>query len=232
MKSYIAKTDLLLAIQILNFCKIIGDYTTLLGLSAAKVASLVQSNPMVQLIVSMHPELMKSSHSFTSYKTLLLHGNKNEILGAIPELPVYPEILPLVPKANVHALFSDIIQDCFKSPNFTENIGIKLGIIDISPLPKPEEATAELTIKLATGGHPLLHVTKGIFQGYEVWKDKGDGKGYIQIATSLYADYLDASELPPLNVSQHWKYKAIYIYKGEPTGNWSTEVGVIVFGVI
>ncbi len=232
MKAKIASQEIPLGIQINKFCQSVPDYATLLGLTPAKVALLIATNPLLQFVLSMNPELLKTSHSFTSFKTLLLHGNKNEVLGAIPLLPVYPAILPTVTIANVRGLFSEIVQECIKSPKFTENIGIILGIIDLAPEPKPDEGTAVLAIKLASGGHPLLHVPKGIYQGYEVWRDKGDGKGYIRIATSLYADYLDASELPPVNVSQHWKYKAINIYKGEPTGNWSVEVGVIVYGVI
>ena len=232
MKAYIAKTDTLLAIQIAGFCHIIGDYVNLLGLSATKVADLILGNPLLQFVVSMHPELAKTNHSFTSYKDLVIYGHKNEVLGAIPLLPVYPAILPTVTHANIRASFADLVQDCFKSPKFTENIGIILGIIDLTPEPKPGEGTPNLTAKLATGGHPLLHVTKGIYQGYEVWRDKGDGKGFVKISISLYADYLDASELPPINVSQQWKYKVIYILKGEVIGNWSAEISVIVYGII
>ena len=232
MRTYIAKSDILLANQVDGFCNIISEYSTLLSLSATKIAELILGNPMLQFVVTMHPELAKTNHSFTSYKDLVIYGNKKEILGAVPSLPVYPAILPTVTHANIRALFADIVQDCFKSPKFTENIGIILGIIDLSPVPKPEEVTPILSARLATGGHPLLHVPKGIYQGYEVWRDKGDGKGFIKIATSLYADYLDTSELPPVNVSQHWKYKAINIYKGVHTGNWSAEVSMIVFGEI
>ena len=232
MKAKIATTDLMLGNQINTFCIAIEDYVSTLGLSASKVAYLISCNPLIQFTLKMHPELLKTSHSVTSYKDLLLYGHKNEVLGAFPSLPVYPATMPFIPLANVRSFFADLVQDCFKSPKFTENIGILLGIIDLSPEPKPEEGTPNLTVKVATGGHPLLHVTKGIYQGYEVWRDKGDGKGFIKIATSLYADYLDASELPPLNVSQHWKYKVINIYKGVPSGNWSAEVSVVVLGVI
>jgi len=232
MKAKIASTDLLLGLQINTFCIAIEDYVSTLGLSASKVAYLISCNPLIQFILTMHPELLKTAHSVTSYKDLLLYGHKNEVLGAIPTLPVFPAILPFVPLANVRSFFVDLVQDCMKSPKFTENIGIKLGIIDLSPEPKPEEGTPNLSVKYATGGHPLLHSTKGIFQGYEVWRDKGDGKGFVHITTSLYADYLDASELPAINISQQWKYKAIYILKGVVIGNWSAEVSIVVLGVV
>ena len=176
-------------------------------------------------------EVQAFAHGFTLYKDQLHNGPSKLLMGAIPSPPVFPTILPTISMGNARAQYADIIQDCFKSPNFTKDIGIKLGFI-IEVAAKDEPVTPLLITKSSIEGHPVLHTKKGIYQGYEVWKDVGDGKGYFKLDTSLYPDYTDNSALPAIGVSKSWKYKVIYLLAGVHSGNWSNEVTVGVFGQI
>jgi hypothetical protein len=60
--------------------------------------------------------------------------------------------------------------------------------------------------------------------------DRGDGKGYIFLATDTHPDYLDTYPLPPAGQPAIWKYKAIYINHDEEQGQMSDELLVTVSG--
>jgi hypothetical protein len=43
----------------------------------------------------------------------------------------------------------------------------------------------------------------------ELWKDSGDGKGFVLLTYTTSTDYADISPLPEPGVSAVWKYKAV-----------------------
>ena len=228
----IENSEVLLAPQMNHFAEEISNYDTLFDLDPNEVISFKELNAFVQFVFAWQTTIHSYSKAFTSYKHQLHLGPSEALMGALPIIPVYPTVLPVFPLGNARAQFSDIIQNCMKSPKFTKNIGLILGILEYDTTEKMEEAKPVLTIKLTTGGHPILHTVKGTFSGYEVWKDLMDTKGYQKIDTSLYADYLDRSQLPAIGVAQTWKYKIIYTLKGDICGNWSNEVTIGVYGMI
>ena len=232
MKMLLENAEAPLASQINHFCQEVPNYEVVLDLDSGKVIKIKKINNFFQFILSMQVTIQSIAHSFTSYKNQAHYGPAEGLLGALPVLPVYPAVIPEIPFGNAKSLFSDMIKDCMKSANFTKDIGLALGIIEPDVAAKPEEVTPVLTVKLTTGGHPLLHTVKGNYSGYEVWKDSMDTKGYIKLDTSIYCDYIDNSPLPAIGVAKTWKYKIIYILKAAECGNWSNEVTVGVFGQI
>ena len=232
MKMLIERQEGLLVSQMGHFGQEIPNYEVILDLNSGKVIILKKAISFISFLYPWQTTIQSIAHSFTSYKNQALYGPSELLLGALPLLPVYPAVIPEIPLGNAKNLFSDMIQDCMKSPNFTKDIGLALGIIEPDVVAKPEEVTPVLTVKLTTGGHPLLHTVKGIYSGYEVWKDSMDTKGYIKLDTSIYPDYIDNSPLPVIGVAKTWKYKIIYSLKGEVCGNWSNEVIVGVYGQI
>ena len=212
-------------------CSNIDEYATILDLDAAKVTKLKTTGGFIKFIFGLQGQAQSYAHSVTSYKDQLHTGPSKDLMGAIPLPPVYPVVLPVISMGNARAQYADIIQDCVKSPNFTKDIGIKLGFI-IETAAKDEPVTPVLITKPSVEGHPVIHTKKGIYQGFEVWKDIGDGKGYFKLDTSLYPDYTDLSDLPAIGTGKTWKYKVIYLLAGVHSGNWSNEVTVGVFGQI
>ena len=216
-----------------QFCTNIDKFTTLLELDIEKVSALKVANTFMQFIFNMQIEAKGYAHSFTNYKHQLHFGPSNELMGDVPKPPVYPTVPVPVSLGNVRSMLSSLAQDCVSSKKFTNSIGIALGIMD--PVEAGKDAVAvkpNLTIKLTTGGHPILHATRGIYDGYEVWKDSNDTKGYIKLDTSMYPDYTDNSPLPTVGKAASWKYKIIYTLKGEQCGSWSSEVVIGVYGEI
>ena len=232
MKMLIQRQENLLVNQVGHFCGEISNYITVLTLDSGKVIILKKANTFIQYICPMQTSIQNNAHSFTSYKNQALYGPSEELLGALPILPAYSAITPEIPLGNLRALFTDMIQDCMKSKNFTKDIGLELGIIEPDVAAKEEEVTPVLTVKLTSGEHPILHTVKGIYSGYEVWKDAMDSKGYFKLDTSIYTDYIDNSPLPAIGVAKTWKYKIIFILKGEICGKWSNEVTIGVFGQV
>ena len=213
-------------------CTNIDDYVVPLELDAAKVAKLKTTGGFIKFIFGLQVLAQSYAHSITSYKDQLFIGPSKLLMGAVPLPPVYPAIMPAISMGNAKAQYADMIKDCIKSPNYTNDIGIKLGFIISEAAAKEEPVTPLLVTKPSVEGHPVLHAKKGIYQGYEVWKDCGDSKGYFKLDTSMYPDYTDLSDLPAIGTGKTWKYKVIYILAGVHSGNWSNEVTVGVFGQI
>ena len=232
MITFISESDTGFAGQTDQWCGNISVYIATLGLSVPKVAKFKTTNEFVQFIFDQHAGMQAYAHGLTMYKDLLRNGPSKALMGAIPIPPVFPTILPTISMGNARAQFADLIQDCVRSENFTPDMGVILGFMKSEAAAKEEPVTPLLILKSPTEGHPVLHVKKGKYQGYEVWKDCSDGKGYFKLDTSLYPDYTDVSELPAIGISKTWKYKIIYILAGAHTGNWSNEVTVGVFGQI
>ena len=233
MRTFIEVGEAALVSQTNHFCENIGGFVIPLGLDAAKVLAFKTSNTFLQFIYSEHINVQLFSQSFTNYKNRLITGPEKDLMGDIPKPPVFPIVPVPVSMGDVRAQFASIIQDCVNSKGFTEDIGILLGFV------KPESAAKDvvvvvpnLSVKLTTEGHPILHATKGIYQGYDVYKDSNDGKGYVKLTTSLYPDFVDNSELPAMGAGKTWKYKVIYLLKGEHSGTFSAEVTIGVFGLI
>ena len=181
----------------------------------------------------MNTDAQAYAHAFTGYKHRMHFGPSFDTMAAAPKPPVTPTVPVPISKGNVRGMLASLAQDCTNSSKFNDEIGIALGIV--TPIESGKDIVAvipKLSIKHTNGGYPILHASKGIYQGYEVWKDWNDGKGYLKLDTSLYPDYTDVSALPEFGKGATWKYKIIYLLKGEHSGSWSPEVTIGVYGEV
>ncbi|MEI6184151.1 MAG: hypothetical protein WCP65_01385 [Bacteroidota bacterium] len=232
MKTFIEESATDFARQINQCAENISDQITTLSLDADEVANFKTTSNFVQIIFDDQNNIQTYAHAFSEYKRELHKGPSRSLMGQIPKAPALHLVPPTISLGNARAQFADLIQHCVSSPKFTRDIGIILGFMKPDSSEKETVVVPNLTVKITTGGHPILHATKGIFQGYEVWKDISDGKGYCKLDTSMYADYTDHTELPVFGVGKTWKYKVIYLLKGAHHGTWSAEVTIGVFGQI
>ena len=233
MRTFIEDGALALAIQTNKFNDNIAKYATPLGLDAAKLLNFKKSNSFVQFVFNMQDTVQSFAQGFTEYRNQLHFGPSKGMMGELPSPPVFPVVPVPISMGNVRAQFASIIQDCVASENFTRDIGIILGFVKSDSTEKDKEVVVpNLTVKLTTEGHPLLHASKRIYQGYDIYKDSNDGKGYLNLKTSLYPDFIDYSDLPALGMGKTWKYKVIYILRGEHSGTYSAEVTIGVYGLL
>ncbi len=230
MATYIEAKDLPFDKQLNTFCIGAPGVQKELDLDDTKIANLQASNTLVAFVEQQAEDAENYFHGVIKYKNLLRYGNGTEVLGPLLAPPVYPDPLPEVTTANVQGQFADLIQDCVRSGNYTVNIGESLGIVKPTTVFEPQAGAPMLKVSLAAGGHPLLHVKIGQYDGFQIWKDSGDGNGYVLLNLSVRPDFLDLSTLPLAGASATCKFKAIYVYQNQQAGAWSSEVVITVYG--
>ena len=218
--------------QINVFCVKIDTYSGLLALSPAKVANIKKVKELVNFVFEANVAIHGYSGDIAQYAMKLFRGHNDEPLGAIPLPTSYPAILPDVTEPNATAQLADLLQDCKRSPDFTSNIAAELGVLKSSTPFDPEAGKPIIKLKTAEGGHPLLHVKKGQYEGWELWKDRSDGKGFVKAEKVLRPDYLDPDPLPAIGTSAVWRYKAIYLYADKHAGSWSDDATITVLGSV
>ena len=200
------------------------------GLTNDEIKSATDDAALNRWAFQVQTQIQKYSPSITGFKNLLRYGNGSEVLTIIP-IPLVFATAPDMVAADDQLRFTKLADKIKANLNYTTDIGKGLGIEGSHTPFVPGEGTPDLTGKNASGGHPLLHYTKSEYEGVQLWKDSGDGKGYVMLNVSNHPDYLDLSALPAAGVSALWKYKAVYLYKGAVVGNWSPVISVTVVGV-
>ncbi len=80
-------------------------------------------------------------------------------------------------------------------------------------------------------GHPFFKYVKSGYEGVQIYKDWGDGKGFVKFDKAINPTYTDNSALPAAGVAVSWKYKFIYLYKEAEVGTPSEIVEVLVTGM-
>jgi len=228
IKTYIEIQDAKFRTQLGHFCLFYHFYISELNVLPAKITRLQAGNAVVQIIFPQQETLLTFGTGFTAYKNLLRWGKSGEALTAFPTIPTYPAIMPPICESNIESLFKEVLQDCVDN-GMTEATAKALGVFAEDETVLLSEGTPNFSLKLAGGGHPLLHCTMKGYDGYEVWKDTGTG--YIRFDVSTSANYTDLSPLPADGVDIIWNYKIIYRYKNLQIGNWSPIIPIAIKGV-
>ena len=228
IKTYIEIQDAKFRTQLAHFYLFYHLYIDELNVLAAKITRLQAGNAVVQMIFPQQDKLATFGTGFTAYKNLLRWGNNGEALTAFPVMPTYPAIMPVLCESNIEALFKEILQDCVDN-GMTEATAKALGVFAEDVTVLLGEGTPNFSLKLAGGGHPLLHCTMKGYDGYEIWKDTGTGYTRFDVSTS--ANYTDMTPLPAAGTDVVWNYKIIYRYKNLQIGNWSAIIPIAIKGV-
>jgi len=114
---------------------------------------------------------------------------------------------------------------------YTEADGNALGIEVANTVFNPSEGLPELKVKISDGGHPLIEYVKSKYVGINLYKDAGDGKGFLFLLTCNDPSCTDLSALPAVGISAAWTYKAFYIFGGKEVGTISKNTSITVLGV-
>ena len=219
--------------QFKKFCDNISFYQKLLDITDEQVTAIKAAYHLYQYIMDVEMAMNLSGVAVTACKNWIKDGPSSQPLTPFPPLFVYPVPIPVFTSGNVVSQFAKITDDCIKSANFSNAIGIALGIYlateersDTVAVIKPP-----LTAKVSPAGHPILHSKKGTYQGYQVYKDSADGKGLVEYKLSIAADFVDNADLPVTGTTKVWRYKIIYLQANKEIGNFSEIVSVTVMSV-
>ncbi len=231
MKKLIERQDGNFGNQLGHFCDSIDNYSTLLGLNSGKVSQIKLDRGNFSYVYAGIDTYSNYGSGVIENKNILRLGKDSNVLVNIVQPPQWPTVIPTDMKAGIQTRFSEIIDDCFKSPNFTKAIGEVLGILMPETPFVPEDGKPIVTGKLGNGGLPNLTAPKGKYEGYSVYKDSGSGYKYYD--KSIHRDWVDQREaLPAAGVAKTWKYKLIYLYQDKEVGSFSSEIIIVVIGNI
>jgi hypothetical protein len=174
----------------------------------------------------------KYSNEITTYKNILRNGSATGTLsGTLPDAPatlVFPQ--PVV--ADIFGRVRSLVRTIKNAgAAYTEDIGKDLGIIGADSDPNSDEMQPILT-NVFIAGHPHLKYKKNGMQGIHIYVDRGDGNGFIYLATSTLTDFADLAALPATGTSAIWTYKAIYILHDAEVGQMSLPLAVTVSALL
>ncbi|MEI6628417.1 MAG: hypothetical protein WCN27_03325 [Alphaproteobacteria bacterium] len=214
--------------QEINFCAKIGGYT----LDKVKPADIVlvkaDSAYMVWLIGA-KKAYISNGESWTTYVDTLIHGVDGGVSGVQPALPTVGTA-PASVHEGIRTRFSNISADCKSSTGYTEAIGIDLGIVQINTPFVPSDGKPVVKESLHVG-HPFFKYPKGDYDGVQIYKDSSDGHGFVKFDKAINPTYTDNTGLPEAGVAVVWKYRFVYLYKGEEVGTASLVIEVVVTGM-
>jgi hypothetical protein len=230
MSDFVKNEDAEFVTQINTFAEVLNRTATPNGstvdFSAAEIAEAVKD---AKHVLYVHQQVDKSkgfAQSFTKYKNDLRYGSVNPVTEPVFELPA---TVPPAVTAGVEDRFRQRAARIKAHGNYTPGFGEELKIVAAAV--SVELGLPEFTVVM-TAGHPVIKWKKKQSHGVQIWKDRGDDKGFVLVDTDLKSPWADKDELPEQGKTAIWQYKLIYIIDGEPVGSYSPPVTVTVHGEV
>ena len=214
--------------QEINFCLKIGNYT-LDQVKPADIVLVKEDSDFLAWVISTKKAYISNGEAWTTYGDSLFHGVDSGVPAVQPALPTVGTP-PTVVHEGMRTRFSNIAADCKSSTEYTETIGIDLGIVaTVTPfVPANGKPVVKESLHV---GHPFFKYTKGDYEGVQIYKDSGDGHGFVKFDKAINPTYTDNSALPAAGVAVVWQYKFVYLYKNAEVGTASSVIEVLVTGM-
>jgi hypothetical protein len=226
--NYIQSNDNAFSAQLKTCKNNIGDYATILGLSAAQVTSQAADSDYLEYVLQCMALMQNSAQQWTVWKDIIRDGGTPPPTGA-PVLPTLPAAVPAV-APGIEVRFRALVKSIKANANYNVSIGDALGIEGAQQTP-PDYITLQPVIQVDISGN-RVEVDWG-WQGYsayldqcELQVDRGDGKGFVLLAYDTTPGYVDTAPFPATPTK--WTYKAIYRVDDAQVGQWSNPVTLTV----
>jgi hypothetical protein len=208
-----------------NFSGKMPTYAPVVGVTPDEVKQLAADDLFFNYVCDAHSQHTKTTRDWTAFKHQAAHGYA---LGDVPVTPDPGTPPPVVPP-DIFGRACTLALRIKNHPNYTEAIGQDLGIIGPEVIIDPSSMKPVLYLSL-NAGHPHIGWAKQGMDSLELWRDCGDGKGFVQLNITTNTDYADNSPMPAPGVSAVWKYKAIYRLNDQQVGQWSDVATIGVIG--
>jgi len=198
-----------------------------LGLTAAEISTIMADSVMFTFTLGQVEGTKTDSATKVAYKNNLANGKIGSTLGAFPTAATPPTPPAAVP-AGIFKRNAKLIQHMKSSVNYTTALGQDLGIESHTV----NEAAAKVikpSLKVSLDANkPVLKYKKSNFTGVDIYVDRMDGKGFVFLATSTTASFIDKTAMPTgVNVVQ-WNYKIIYRTNNDQVGEFSDTVSIAI----
>ena len=214
--------------QEINFCSKISNYP-LDKVLPADIVLVKEDSAYLTWAINTKKAYISNGEAWTTYVDTLFHGVDSGVAAVQPALPTVGTP-PTVVHEGMRNRFSNIAADSKSSSEYTEAIGIDLGIVaTVTPfVPGAGKPVVKESLHV---GHPFFKYPKGQYEGAQIYKDSGDGLGFVKFDKAINPTYTDNSALPATGVAVVWKYRFVYLYQGAEVGTASSVIEVVVTGL-
>lgn len=226
MSIYFVKSNVAeFSTQLTGFSVELPNYSALLGFSDDEKTEAVDDAAYMAWIVKTDEDAAKNKLAWKAFEELAREGSL-DIDELVPPAALVITTAPTLVKPGIQKRFTQKAAKAKANKKCSESIQRTLGIFsspDTSVVSAPDLKVAQ------SAGHPELIFQKHGYLSINLYRDTGSGYGsapYKTLTKSHYVDY----DLPAINVTALYKYKAIFVVDDVETGNFSPEVSITVVG--
>lgn len=214
--SYLPATDAGRVNWLNNFKTKMQQYGASLGFTSSEITSIANDAAMFQYAVQLKDSVRNSLSSLSALTDALTRSSVQTNMGAFPVIPVAG-----TPPTSVNTgIFSRIpvyVKRIKQHANYTATLGQEFDVI--SPPDTFNINTAKPVLKgVVEGTYPKLSWANSKADGVQIYVDRQDGNGFIELARRNHSPYIDVSPLPANTNTVTWLYKAKYILDDEEIG--------------
>jgi hypothetical protein len=220
--NYVQGNDNAFSAQLITFKEEIPAYVGVLKLTADVVSGQAADADYFDYCLKSQGVLQNAASQATGWKDLLRDGGTPPPTGA----PV-PAVAP-----GIEARFRALVKQIKANVAYNTAMGQTLGIEGAQQTP-PDLTTIQPEIDAyINGANVAVDWGWGGYTNYldmcEIQVDRGDGKGFIDLAFDTTPGYTDTAPFPAAPAK--WTYRAIYRVNDAQVGLWSKPVTVAVGG--
>jgi hypothetical protein len=223
---FVEREDAEFATQIKTFADGLDSTTApngaTVGMTSGEITEAKNDAAYVKYVQEQQDKAKGFSQSYTKYKNDLRKGSDVAIVEPVFNVP---GTVPTAVTAGVEDRFRAKVAKVKKSGSYTRGIGEAWHIE--APEVTVEIEVPEFSIEFVTG-HPVIKWKKKNSDGIEIWKERGDGKGFVHVGNDTKSPWIDKDDLPPTGQSAVWSYKIVYLINDEQVGGFSAVVTVTV----
>ncbi len=219
----IPRTDTELALWLTNFSTSFGAHAAALGFAEADVNSVKADAAMLNFIVGdLLPTYKSALQARTSFKNMMVNGPGGASAVAVPA-PPSTGTAPAPVAPGILARLRVLVQRIQLSPGYNAAVGIELGIAGPEGGPAAPEAAPKPTLKARANGPGAVQVdfTKERYDGVLIESRRAGEEDWQSLGPDNYSPYID--ERPPREGGRPEvrQYRARYLLRDQPTGEWS-----------
>jgi hypothetical protein len=228
--NYVQGNDNAFSAQLITFKEEIPAYVSVLKLATDQVSGQAADADYFDYCLKCQGVLQNAASQATGWKDIMRDGGTPPPTGA-PVVPALPAPVTAV-SPGIEARFRALVKLIKANPAYNTAMGQALGIEGAQQTP-PDLTTVQPEIDASiSGANVAVDWGWGGYVNYldmcEIQVDRGDGKGFIDLAFDTTPGYTDTAPFPAAPAK--WTYRAIYRVNDAQVGLWSKPVTVTVGG--
>jgi hypothetical protein len=206
-----------------NFMNAFNTHVDTLGFDEAAALSVQADAAMLSYLVGdLLPTYKGALRARSSYKDLIISGPLGSPGGPPPPLPP-PTTPPATVPPGILPRLRNLIQRIQLSPNYTEAIGVELGITGTEGGPSAPDSSPKPTLTARSTGPGTVQIdfSKEKYDGVLIESLRDGEDGWQSLGLDSYSPYIDDRLPMEAGKPETRQYRARYILRDQATGEWS-----------